>query len=329
MGKPKHTCSIEGCGRPAYKGKMCWSHQERVKKHGTHLRPCAECGNDIAIGTRPATQICGDCNKCKVPGCGRDRRRYGYCNTHSGRYRLNGNIIRKCKRCDEDIHIEDGAGLRYCSDACRIGECSVERCSREVLAKGFCKRHYKRMSGSGNPLRPCKGCGEGIPVERDGRSQFCDEGCKPRCRAPGCNETASAYESCSRHANTISRYGYFPDLDFDCWRCGVRVQRSHADRQQTHNRKSCEDCSVRATRNHKWFRDEVLTSGAVDCSLCGDPINFDLAHPDPHSLSIDHTLPLTRGGTNLRRNLAPAHLVCNIRKGNRIAPKIEGVLTLF
>lgn len=55
-----------------------------------------------------------------------------------------------------------------------------------------------------------------------------------------------------------------------------------------------------------WERD-----GGV-CQLCGEPI------ADPKQRSIDHIIPISRGGTHEPANVQLAHRVCNSRKGNRL-----------
>lgn len=50
---------------------------------------------------------------------------------------------------------------------------------------------------------------------------------------------------------------------------------------------------------------------------CGRPIQHDLRHPDPISASIDHIVPLSRGGDDTEANKRAAHLVCNTRRGAR------------
>ncbi|WP_309132650.1 HNH endonuclease [Brevibacterium sp.] len=53
------------------------------------------------------------------------------------------------------------------------------------------------------------------------------------------------------------------------------------------------------------------------CSLCGQPINYDLEYPDPDSCSVQHVkpqslFPLSRWDPN---NWAPSHLQCNQSAG--------------
>jgi len=63
---------------------------------------------------------------------------------------------------------------------------------------------------------------------------------------------------------------------------------------------------ARAARRSAWLRHVRALILRDPCAYCGAPA----AH-------LDHVLPLARGGTDARRNLAPACARCNIEKGNR------------
>lgn len=54
----------------------------------------------------------------------------------------------------------------------------------------------------------------------------------------------------------------------------------------------------------------VATYGNI-CHLCGQPIDLTLTWPDPGSLSADHLVPQSRGGSHTLGNLRPSHLHCN------------------
>lgn len=55
----------------------------------------------------------------------------------------------------------------------------------------------------------------------------------------------------------------------------------------------------------------------TDCSICGDSIDMTLVRPNLMSFSIDHVVSLARGGPHVYTNVAPAHLLCNMQKGDR------------
>jgi len=45
------------------------------------------------------------------------------------------------------------------------------------------------------------------------------------------------------------------------------------------------------------------------------PVDAELRFPDPLSASLDHVLPLARGGRHTRENVRLTHLRCNVRRG--------------
>lgn len=53
------------------------------------------------------------------------------------------------------------------------------------------------------------------------------------------------------------------------------------------------------------------------CSLCDERLSTEHKSPHPLSISIDHVIPISLGGTHDLTNLSATHLHCNIRKGNR------------
>jgi 5-methylcytosine-specific restriction endonuclease McrA len=57
------------------------------------------------------------------------------------------------------------------------------------------------------------------------------------------------------------------------------------------------------------------------CHLCGGPIDPSLRFPDPASLTVDHVVPVSRGGNMTdAANLRPAHFRCNRLKSDRLPP---------
>ena len=50
------------------------------------------------------------------------------------------------------------------------------------------------------------------------------------------------------------------------------------------------------------------------CQRCQKPVDPSLKHPHPMSASMDHQLPVSRGGLWSKANVQLMHLTCNIRK---------------
>ena len=62
------------------------------------------------------------------------------------------------------------------------------------------------------------------------------------------------------------------------------------------------------------------------CALCGGPIVWGLGRDSPLGPSLDHVIPLSRGGhPTAMSNLQPAHFGCNASKGDRQSPGGEDV----
>lgn len=53
------------------------------------------------------------------------------------------------------------------------------------------------------------------------------------------------------------------------------------------------------------------------CGLCRKMVDPRLRHPDPMRVSLDHVIPISKGGSHTYANTQCAHLLCNIQKNNR------------
>ena len=51
-----------------------------------------------------------------------------------------------------------------------------------------------------------------------------------------------------------------------------------------------------------------------DCYHCGQPIDYEAHHHNPHSFQIDHINPIAAGGTDTLDNICPSHRACNRTK---------------
>lgn len=62
---------------------------------------------------------------------------------------------------------------------------------------------------------------------------------------------------------------------------------------------------------------EIYERDGWVCGICHEPIDPELAWPDPMSASPDHIIPLAKQGAHTRANVQASHLVCNQRKGDK------------
>ena len=53
------------------------------------------------------------------------------------------------------------------------------------------------------------------------------------------------------------------------------------------------------------------------CGICGGKVNKRLGYPHPRSASLDHIVPMRKGGEHVYANVQCAHLICNQSKRDR------------
>jgi len=54
---------------------------------------------------------------------------------------------------------------------------------------------------------------------------------------------------------------------------------------------------------------QIVEQNDFCCHVCGDKVSLEIG--SPLRLSLDHILPLSRGGLNVKENVLPAHRRCN------------------
>jgi hypothetical protein len=74
---------------------------------------------------------------------------------------------------------------------------------------------------------------------------------------------------------------------------------------------------LQASESEPYRRGEVFNRDDGICQLCSKPVDRLAVYPDPMSMSVDHVIPISWGGSDTLSNVQLAHLVCNLKKGNR------------
>src|SRR5690625_4155836 len=87
---------------------------------------------------------------------------------------------------------------------------------------------------------------------------------------------------------------------------GINVSYSRADRKGAHR------------ANYERNRKRILATQNT-CGICGHPVDFSLKSPHPMSPTIDHIIPIAKGGhPSDIDNLQLAHWTCNRQKSDKI-----------
>ena len=185
-------------------------------------------------------------------------------------------------------------------------KCRMIQCGGAHYGLGFCGKHYQRIYNNGSPFdkdqswiignhRECLGCGDAFEPQYALR-KYCSVGCR----------------------TFYTRHGVRPK-SVACAQCGDPIDmtaRSESGSRKSRNTKMCKGCA-RAV-NLSRFVPILLERDGSDCGICGHAIDMDIRDRQPQSRSVDHILPRSLGGDEEITNLRLAHLICNIKRQNRI-----------
>jgi 5-methylcytosine-specific restriction endonuclease McrA len=83
-----------------------------------------------------------------------------------------------------------------------------------------------------------------------------------------------------------------------------------------HNRRT-KGCRLTKETVQIVYEDNIKKYGTLTCYLCEKSIDFGLD-------SLEHKIPLSRGGTNEYCNLAVAHIICNKKKQSKTETEYKG-----
>ena len=96
-------------------------------------------------------------------------------------------------------------------------------------------------------------------------------------------------------------------------RARYRMNHPFERREASHLRR----LAIKGVDAERFDYGEIFERDNWICGLCDRPINSELRWPDPMSVSLDHVVPISRGGKHEIANAQASHLRCNMKKGNR------------
>ncbi len=242
-----------------------------------------------------------------------------------------GSIV-KCSKCNNK-YIKKVAWQKCCSKKCTIA--------------------LKRESGISRYSYTCQGCGKIYHPKQKDRKTFCSRKCAyknihlwasfrkkdgtirseeerkesrlfKKASSDPCNKAYACWQT------RIIQYNKKIIKTITCKWCGVTFKNKYGIKRRKF---CCPECLKKYNdtlrRNKERAKEWGIEWESINpfdiyfrdgwiCQICKGHINKKAKHPHPMSASLDHIVPLSKGGTHTDRNVQCAHLICNISKGAKI-----------
>ncbi len=192
------------------------------------------------------------------------------------------------------------------------GKCTAPQCDRLVRSGhgAFCETHYYRirrgsLAGLSVVREVCEQCGTRLTKNQ---SRFCSKRCDARA-----DHGTPQRKPCAFCGAMFATSGTARMCSDKC--------RIDATKDLAHRRRA----KMRGANAEKFSATEIFERDRWVCQLCGEKTDRKAPASAPFSPSLDHIVPLARGGEHTRRNCQCSHLQCNIRKQGRA----RGQMRLF
>jgi hypothetical protein len=253
-------------------------------------------------------------NKCKNCGSvlpdrplGKQGRNQVFCNSYCGSlFRGELKFVEKPKNClycqVELVHVGAGNPKKFCS-----------------------RNHAGKYRHSLRPKvlkveKSCLWCSKVYETNLK-QSKFC------------CSRCRNAYSSDKQVKATQAKNAANPRrFDFDCDRCFQTVQTDKPVTRGAYGR-YCRNCSLVKRRERYRIKtakrqkitnpirisaDVLIERDGNNCHICLTEIDLSLARNSRFGATIDHVIPVSKGGADTLDNMKLAHWICNIKKGNKL-----------
>lgn len=143
------------------------------------------------------------------------------------------------------------------------------------------------------------------------KQRFCSKSCRTKKKSATqshvyfhkCDDCQSVFAT-SRHLSGVSA-----PIITRCKDCQIERRRIRDRKKTLIRQKSISNPRISVALIAK--RDCYL------CHLCNQIVDMDIKRTDKMGATIDHIVPLSKGGLDNMENVALAHWICNIKKGNR------------
>lgn len=216
--------------------------------------------------------------------------------------------------------------------------CSIGDCGGKVIARGWCNKHYLRWRNHGDPLgggpelkpavdhddgsRTCSACGLRQPIAQFDLDRTASRGRRAQCKLCRSGKVRDWYNENQDRQQARARDRRERNGDAIRAQDSARYRRDRPKRvalatEHSHLRRA-RDAGVEIERGITVEALRVIHGDR--CGYCGVTMTFEVVvggSREPRRATIEHVMPLTRGGAHTFANTILCCWDCNTKKKNR------------
>lgn len=311
-----HTCIVcqNTFKNRNVRGKFCSEEckYEWIKNNPRYLLSCEYCRKEFKSNTKNQKYCSNECytskirdnrEKCVCKNCNKvfyKRKHYNdknlYCSSKCSAEYMRKNRKRYCTICGLELVMYQ---KKYCSKECqeidKIKNYTCEYCGEKFQSatkKKYCSDKCRRNKQFVSEVKKCKYCGELFKTQFKKSKIYCSNICSRKMK--------KIYSKLSngKRAELLKING---QIDSD-----ITLRKLYKKENGI-----CAICGGKCD-----YKDYKLD----------DYKNFIIGNQYP---SIDHIIPISKGGTHTWQNIQLAHRICNSYKGSGFIEKEDGQLSIF
>lgn len=218
--------------------------------------------------------------------------------------------------------------------------CTIDGCDGKPVGRGWCSAHWQRWRRNGDPLggapspkarksvdypdgtRDCLGCAERQPLDQFDQDKNASLGRRSRCKTCRSAHMKGYYAENAEDKRESGRNHRAANLD--------RIRAEDMARYERDREKRIELATEITHRRRQRAKlvpfERGVTRAALrkrhgdECCYCGITMSFVSLRKGqyvPDLATVEHVIPLSKGGAHTFANTTLACWECNIRRGNR------------
>lgn len=169
-----------------------------------------------------------------------------------------------------------------------------------------CPEHYagpRHCALCGEMCQPALGKHHCRSCSNDLKELACDEPLERVLACGDCGESFVARRATLLYCSTTCTSRAYSKRNLDKVRANYLIKRARR---------------IGASEIERILPSDIYERDGGICQLCDYPVNPTVEVPNPFAVTVDHKIPLSKGGAHTLENVQLAHFYCNSAKSDRV-----------